>query len=132
MDAPDGLRRSRRSHLQPAQRAGCPNHCCVYYLCATIACVKLAVSSCLNPCDQLETLLPFIVRIGLGASRRSGVADAFAISRPASHPTVFVAQQFCELAIDVHDESFIGQLAGGDADCRPFEQHVRRFIPVCQ
>ena len=79
-----------------------------------------------------EALLPFIVPIGRGMGRRIGIADAFSISRPAGHHAVFVAQQFCELAIDVHDEFFIGQLAGGDTVGSSFEQHVGRFIPVCQ
>ena len=81
---------------------------------------------------QHEALLPFIMPIGHGKGRRSGITDAFGISRPAGHHAVFVAQQFCELAIDVHNESFIGQLAGGVAGGGPLEQHVGRFIPVCQ
>ncbi len=73
-----------------------------------------------------------MVRVGVGVHCRSGVADAFDISRPAGFPAVFLAQQFYGLAIDVHDESFIGQLAGGDADSGPFEQCARRFIAPYQ
>ena len=84
----------------------------------------------LNPCVQLEALLHFIVRVGDGVRCRSDVADAFNISRPAGHPAAFMAQQFYGLAIEVHDESFIGQLAGGGADSSLFKQCARRFVPI--
>lgn len=102
-----------------------------YIICAHRLHVShLSLASCSKPCVQLEAFLHFTVRVGDGVRCRSDVTDAFAISRPASHPAVFVAQQFCELAIDVHDESSIGQLAGGDAGCSPFGQFARRFIPL--
>ena len=79
---------------------------------------------------QLEALLHFIVRVGDGVHRRSDVADAFDISRPAGHRAGFMAQQFYGLAIEGHDESFIGQLAGGGAVSSLFKQCARRFIPI--
>jgi len=73
-----------------------------------------------------------MVRVGVGVHCRSGVADAFDISRPANHRSVFMAQQFYGLAIVVHDEPFNAYLAGGDADFGSFRQFARRFIPVYQ
>jgi hypothetical protein len=74
-----------------------------------------------NPYVQVEAFLPLIMRGGNGKLRRSGVADAFDISCPAGHFAGFMAQQFHGLAIEVHDKSFIGQLAGGGANSSFFK-----------
>ena len=81
-----------------------------------------------NHAVQLKALLPFIVRIGHGLCRPSDFADPFVIAYLARPPAVFVAEQFCELAIDDDDQSFIGQLAAGDAGGTPLEKHVRCFF----
>ena len=81
-----------------------------------------------NHVSGFEALLPFIVRIGHGLCRPGDFADPFVIASLARHPAVFVAGQFCELAIDDDDQSIIGQLAAGDADCIPLDQYVRCFF----
>ena len=84
----------------------------------------------LNPYYSRETFLHFALRVGDGVRCPSSTPGAFDLGRSAGHLAGFLAEQFYGLAIEVHDESLTGQLAGGGAISSLFKQCARRFIPV--